>query len=184
MWVVLVGIALLAPACDSGDADHLRAQLSQARSQLDDAETDVREADKAAQESERDRRVIAGQLKELQVQLAQLEKPGEDLVVSIPLVGRLTWKCNDAREFSFTFTPEQATIFVKQSIDGEITRRQLDPGEELTSAFLPPDAHREWTVTYRHKPGTISAGISVVPAVNIGGCFIRNSTLEQNRRPN
>jgi len=104
--------------------------------------------------------------------------------MSIPLVGRLTWTCNDDREFSFTFTPEQATITVEQSIEGEITRKQLDSGEELTSRFLPVDVHREWTVSYRHKPGTISAEISVEPAVSGGVCFIRNSTLEQSRRPN
>ena len=57
--------------------------------------------------------------------------------MSIPLVGRVMWECNDDREFAFTFTPEQATITVEQSIDGEITRRQLDPAEEMTSEFLP-----------------------------------------------
>ncbi len=109
--------------------------------------------------------------------------PGDDLVVSIPLVGHLTWTCNDAHEFAFTFAPDQATVVVEQSIGGEITRRQLHPGDVLASGFAPADIHREWTVMYRHKPATISAAISVVPAVRRGQCFIRNSTLEQNRNP-
>lgn len=177
IWVVFASVLLIATACDSGEADRLREELDAARAE-------VSEAQKAAKRSERLRQSTAEQLDQMRDQLAQLEQPGEGLVVSIPLVGRLTWECNDDRDFAFTFTPEQATITVEQSFDGDITRKRLDPGEELTSEFLPPDAHREWTVTYRHKPGTISAGISVVPAVNRGACFIRNSTLEQNRRPN
>jgi hypothetical protein len=177
MWLLLVSIALVASACDSGEADRLRGALDAARSQAATAE-------KAAHQSERARQSTAEQLDQMREQLAQPERPGEGLVMSIPLVGRLTWACNDDREFSFTFTPEQATITVEQSIEGEITRRQLDPGEELTSRFLRVDVQREWTVIYRHKPGTISARISVEPAVSGGACFIRNSTLEQNRRSN
>ena len=177
IWLLLVSMALVAAACDSGEADRLRGELDAARSQAAVAE-------KAAQQTERARQSTAEQLDQMREQLAQLERPGEGLVMSIPLVGRLTWTCNDDREFSFTFTPEQATITVEQSIEGEIARKQLDPGDELTSGFLPVDVHREWTVTYRHKPGTISAVISVEPAVSGGACFIRNSTLEQNRRPN
>lgn len=174
--VVLVVAALVASACDSGDADRLRAELDEARAQL-------AEAREAARDSERDRQSIARQLDQMREQLAQIETPGEDLIVSIPLVGRLTWKCNDG-EFSFTFAPEQATVTVEQSLDGDVTRQQLDPGEELSTGFMPPDVHREWTVTYRHKPATISASISVVPDARGGVCFISNSTLEQNRRPN
>jgi len=180
----LLVMVLVAPACDSGEVEQLREELDAARSEVVVAEKAMEASDEAAQDSERDRKSIARQLSNLQKQLGQVETPGRGVVVSIPLLGELTWKCNDDRDFSFTFTPDGATITVGQAIDGEITRRQLDPGEELTSGFLPPDTHREWTVTYRHKPGTISAGISVVPAVHIGSCFIRNSTLEQNRRPN
>jgi hypothetical protein len=175
--LLLAFVALIISACDSGESDRLREELDAARSQ---AAVAVR----AARRSERARRSTVQQLDQMREQLNQLERPGEALVVSIPLVGSLTWECNNDREFSFTLTPKQATITVEQSIDHEVTRRQLDPGEDLTSEFGPPDLHREWSVVYRHKPGTISAGISVVPAVPGGACFIRNSTLEQNRRPN
>ena len=177
MWLILLSIALVASACGSSEADRLRGKLNTARSQAAAAE-------KAAQESERARQSIAEKLDQMREQLTPSERPGEGLVMSIPLVGRLTWACNDDREFSFTFTPEQATITVEQSIEGEITRRKLDPGEELTSGFGRVDAHREWNVTFRHKPATISAGISVEPAVRAGACFIRTSTLEQNGRLN
>lgn len=182
--LLLVCVLLVASACQSDETDRLREQLDAARSRLAAAEQDVKAAETAAQDSERDRKSMAGQLNDLQKQLGQLETPGQGVVVSIPLVGSLSWKCNDAREFSFTFTPEQATVTVERSIDGEITRRELDPGEELRSPFQPPDVHREWTVTYRHEAATISAGISALPAVNDGACFIRNSTLEQNNSPN
>lgn len=176
MWLLLVSMVLATSACDSGEVDRLREELDAARSQ-------VAEAEEAAQRSERARRSAAEQLAQMKEQLG-VERPGEGLVVSIPLVGRLMWECNDEREFAFTFTPDQATITVEQSIDGEITRKQLHPGDELTSGFLPADIHREWTVTYRHKPAIISAGVSVVPGVRGGACFIRNLTLEQNRQPN
>jgi len=169
-------VALVGFACDSGEADRLREELDAARSQAAAAE-------KAARRSERARQSTAQQLDQLREQLEQPERAGEGLVVSIPLVGRLTWECNNDREFSFMFTPEQSTITVEQSIDHEIERRRLDPGENMTSGFGPSNLHREWSVAYRQKSGPISAGISVVPAVRRGACYIRNSTLEQNRRP-
>jgi hypothetical protein len=181
--LLLACVLLAASACDSGEADRLREQLDAARSQLAAEEEAAQVSEEMAQDSERDRRTVSRQLSELQEQLGETETRGRGVVVAIPLVGRLSWRCNDAREFSFTFMPEQATVTVEQSIEGEITREQLDPGEELTSSFDPPDVHREWTVTYRHEPATISAGISVLPGVDGGACFIRNSTLEQNNSP-
>ena len=175
--MLLAGGLLVASGCDSDNVDRLRQELDAARTQ-------VTEAQEAARRSEQLRKSTAEQLDQMREQLEQLDRQGEGLVVSIPLVGRLTWDCNDARRFAFTFTPEQATITVEQSIGGDTKRKQLDPGEELTSEFLPPEVHREWTATYAHEPGTISAAISVVPSVKRGMCFIRNSTLEQNRQPN
>lgn len=177
-WLFLAIVALVISACDSGEADRLREELDAAR-------THAAAAEKAAQRSEKARQSTAQQLDQMRGQLEQTERAGEGLVVSIPLVGRLTWECNNDRDFSFTFTPEQATITLEQSIDDEIARRRLDPGEDMTSGFGPSNLHREWSVAYRHKSGTISAGISVVPAVHQGACFIRNTTMEQNqRRPN
>ncbi len=170
-------LLLLSSACESGEVDRLRDELDAAKSH-------AAQAQKAARRSERLRQSTAEQLDQMREQSAQLDQAGEGLVVSIPSVGSLTWNCNDDREFAFTFTAEGATITVEQSFDGGITRKRLDLGEDLTSEFGPPEVHREWTVTYRHKPATISAGISVTPAVSHGACFIRNSTLEQNRRPN
>lgn len=70
--------------------------------------------------------------------------------------------------FPLLFSPDQATITVEQSIEGEITKKVLHPGDELATPFSSPESHREWTVTYRHKPATISSGISVVPGVSGG----------------
>ena len=142
-----------------------------------------------AQRSERLRGSMAERLaqmreREMREQLPQGERPGEGLVVSIPSVGSLSWDCNNDRDFAFTFTPEQASITVEQSVNGEVTRTQLHPGQELTSEFLPPEVRREWIATYRHKPALISARISAEAAVRRGACFIRSSTLEQSRRPN
>ena len=182
-WLLLVCALVVVSGCDSGEADRLREQLNAARSRLGAAEKAARASETRAQDSERDRRTASRQLHQLRKQLGQVETPGRGIVVSIPLVGRLSWKCNDARKFSFTFAPE-ATVTVEQSIGGEISRKRVNPGEGLTSSFRPADVHREWTVTYRHEPATISVGISVLPDVNDGACFIRNSTLEQNRSPN
>ena len=118
--MLLASLVLVASACDSDEVDRLREELDAARSE-------VAEAEKAAQRSERARQSSAEQLDQMREQLAQVETTGGGLVVSIPLVGRVMWECNDDREFAFTFTPEQATITVEQSIDGEITRKQLDP---------------------------------------------------------
>lgn len=108
----------------------------------------------------------------------------DDVVVSIPLVGRLTWQCDHDREFTFNFIADEATVVVEQSIDGKVTRRRLYPGELLTTGYLPADVHREWKVTYRHAPRISSAGLYVEPEVGDGVCFIRHSILEQNQLPN
>lgn len=175
--MILTSFVLVASACDTGEVNRLREELDAAKAR-------VTEAHEAAQRNERLRQSTAKQLDQMRDHLAQLADPADNLVVLIPLVGRLTWECNDDREFAFTFTPEQATITVEQSFDGQVTRKRLHPSKQLTSVFAPADINREWTVTYRHKAATISAGISVVPAVRRGACFIRNSTLEQNRQPN
>lgn len=184
-FALSVGLVILLAgvACDSGETETLEKELETARSQLAAAEKAAKASEEEAERSERDRKRMARELRRFQEQAGVVERPGEGVVLTVPLVGSLTWRCNDDRHFSFSFVPQMATVEVQQSIDGELTRKTLHPGQRLTSAFRPADVHREWTVTYRHKPGTISVGISVVPSISGGMCFIRNSTLEQNRTP-
>ncbi len=174
--LALLGITVALSACDDSELRALREQLADARERLAAAQDDARDAERA-------RRATAEQLQQLRDVLGSAGSPGEGTVIAIPLVGRLLWRCNDAREFSFTVVPEQATIGVEHAVGGQVTRKQLHPGAELTSPFRPPSA-QEWTLTYRHKPATISAGVAVLPAVKRGACFIKNVTLEQDHRPN
>lgn len=172
-----VVLALVLSGCQSGEDDQLRGQLNEAREQL----AAMREE---AGDSERARASAIRQLEQSREQLEELtlpERPGQGVVVSVPLLGTLTWDCNDARKFSFTYVPEAATVTVSHSVEGEVTSRRLHPGDEFAGPYLGPELHQEWTINYRHKPGTISAGISVTPDVHQGACLIRNLTLERNQ---
>lgn len=176
----LIGLAVLAlcaSACDDGEVVRLEDRLEAARSETADA---TREADDLRAELKATRR----QLRAVRGDLAELDdpgRPGRGLVIALPLLGSLWWDCNDAREFSFTFAPDAADVVVQHSVDGEVTKKRLRPGHELAGPYVDAGAHQEWIVTYRHKPGTISAGIYVKPAVEQGACVIETMSVEENR---
>lgn len=111
------------------------------------------------------------------------ETAASDVAVEVPRGGPLSWRCNDKQRFSFTFRADAASVYVIQSIDGDVTRRMVHPGRTLRTPFVDHDAHLEWTITYRHKPATASTGVFVDPALK-RGCYIRSVTLEHHARPN
>ena len=170
-------LALALSACDAGEVESLRNRLEAARS----------EAATAAREAADLRRTLKATRRELETareDLARLDdpgRPGRGLVIALPLLGSLRWDCNDAREFSFTFAPDAADIVVQHSVDGEVTKKRLYGERELVGPYVDADARQEWIVTYRHKPGTISAGIYVEPAVEQGACVLKTVSLEENR---
>lgn len=190
-WVGLAVIAILAAGCDPGETDRLRDRMEAARSEADAARREAREAEAALEAATRKlartRRRLARTRLDLRrtrsevAKVVDLGRPGRGLVVALPSLGSLRWRCDDARRFSFTFAPDDATVTVHYSVDGEVTTERLHPGEELVGPFVDPGVHQEWTVTYRHEPGPISAGIFVDPSVEQGACVIRDFTMEESR---
>jgi hypothetical protein len=177
VWIGLAVLAFSLSACDAGEVEGLEDRLRAARSEAASA---TREAADLRTKLKATRR----ELEAVEENLAELDdagRPGRGLVVALPLIGSLRWDCNDAREFSFTFTPDAADIVVQHSVDGEVTKKRLRPGDELVGPYVAVDAHQEWTVTYRHKPGIVSAGIYVEPAVDEGACVIDTVSVEENR---
>ena len=173
----LAVMMILAPSCQNQNVSRLERELAEARQQLATAQ-DQADADRARASTGR-------QLQRARDQLSQLQRSEHATgdVLSVPLLGSLTWRCNNDREFAFTFIPAGATLTVQHSVEDEVTRRQIDPGEKFNGPFSKPAEHQEWVINYRHKPGIISAKLSVVPAVRQGACFIRNFTLEESRQP-
>ena len=179
---------MAAPACDSGEVGLFRDQKAVLRSRVGEMEEELTQSRLARQNTAEKLAEARLDLREsrrkLGRELGPRDVPGQGLVVAIPRVGRLTWRCNDARHFSFVFAPEGSTVTVEQSVDGRIDRKRLHPGGRLVMPFAPSKVERGWNVTLRSSGLDASAQMSVVASVHQGACFIRNSTLEQNERPN
>jgi hypothetical protein len=176
MVLCLVSVATL--GCD--DSSDPTDQVAELRREVD-------EQQRRHVRAEREARDLADENRRLALELDRLhrnESAAEQTAMSIPNIGSITWRCNDARRFEFTFRPESGSVTVISSIDGETERRTVHPGRVFSTPFVSPDTHLEWTVTYEHKPATISAGVFVDPAVDQGACFIRNATLERTEAPN
>lgn len=177
VWIGLTVLALSVSACDGGEVEGLEDRLRAARSNAASATREAAELRTTLKETRRE-------LEAAREDLARLDdpgRPGRGLVIALPLLGSLRWDCNDAREFSFTFAPDAADVVVQHSVDGHVTKKRLYADRELVGPYVDAEAHQEWIVTYRHKPGTISAGIYVEPAVEQGACVIKTLTLEENR---
>lgn len=179
LCVALFGV-LVVTSCQNDANEPLRDDLDAARARAAAAEQEARRFRREAASAEDDLDLLRDQL----AQLRRGERAGQGVVVVVPQVGTLSCDCNDDREFGFTFAPESSTITVRHSVGGVVTRRRLDPGEELRGPFAEPSVDQEWVATYRHKPGTITARISADPGVHQGACFVRHSSLEQSRATN
>ena len=173
MGLVVVALGV---ACD-GDPDVAapratgRSELDKAKARVEALEIRVAGLKRALHEVEPYADALRG-------------RPGSGTVVSIPRAGVLTWRCNDARRFSFSFSALEATVTVISSIDGEVRRHVVHPGGKTYTPFVDPAAHLEWTITYRHKPAAVSTGLVADPAVKQGACYVRTFTAEQTQAPN
>ena len=180
MWMryLLLVIALVISACTPGDSDEDRAWPVDAKREVRSLEQELEIRNSALEET-------AEQVRRLKAQIAREgkgQRAGAGLLVSLPLLGSLTWDCNDEREFSFSFKPK-ATVTVERSIGGKLTKRRLHPGDEMSGPYVRADEYQEWVILYRHKPGNISASVVPMPAVDQGSCYVKNFSVEYSRRP-
>jgi hypothetical protein len=96
-------------------------------------------------------------------------------LLTLPDLGRLSWRCDDSQHFSTTLRARRATVFATLDAGGRrlFSDRQVDPGpgDELSSPFTEARS-QVWRILYHHEPGTIQATVRVRFGVtSAGDCF-------------
>ncbi len=118
------------------------------------------------------------------------ERPVSGLVAALPFVGSLTWHCEEGGErFATQLWPPDATIYVSLSADGRRVwkRKRVDPLANPKVKLLvgTPLARRSqtWTISYHHKPATISVTARLRFRASEGQCVIAHSAITTHRTP-
>lgn len=183
---LLASAALLAGACD-GDADPPDSPGTESLRLLEETEARLVEVTAQLERTRRELNDERDESRRLQEQLESLsaaaDGPREGSVVTIPLLGELRWRCNDRAQVGYTFLAAQASVTVLHSVNGDVSRDVAHSQNDVRGAYEEPGTHQEWTILYRHKPGTISAQIVPLAAPRHNGCYVRSFSVEQSRRP-
>lgn len=101
--------------------------------------------------------------------------PPRGVLLTLPDLGRLSWRCDDSKRFSTTLRAQRATVFATLDAGGRrvFSHRQVDPvaGGELSSPFTTARS-QVWRIRYHHEPATIKATVRVLFGVtSAGDCF-------------
>jgi hypothetical protein len=90
--------------------------------------------------------------------------PPQRVLVTLPDLGRVTWRCDRSKRFSTTLRAHRATVFATLYAGGRrvFWHRRVDPvaGGELSSPFTRSRTH-VWRIRYDHEPATITATVKV-----------------------
>jgi hypothetical protein len=90
--------------------------------------------------------------------------PPKGVLVTLPGLVRVTWRCDRSRRFSTTVRAQRATVFATLYAGGRrvFSHRQVNPvaGGELSSPFTQSRTH-VWRIRYDHEPATITATVKV-----------------------
>jgi hypothetical protein len=90
--------------------------------------------------------------------------PPQRVLVTLPDLGRVTWRCDRSKRFSTTLRAQRATVFATLYAGGRrvFWHRRVDPvaGGELSSPFTRSRTH-VWRIRYDHEPATITATVKV-----------------------
>jgi hypothetical protein len=112
------------------------------------------------------------------------------LIVAIPEIGRLTWRCDGARRFSTTLRTRSATVYATTVSDGKrLWRlRRVDPPPSDREPLSTPYEHvsqQTWRISWRHEPATIRATVRIRFAVSrIGECYAARASTDTRTTPN
>ena len=99
------------------------------------------------------------------------------LIVSLPDIGRLTWRCDERNRFSATLRTRYASVSVTTHSDGtRLWRNKLvhpkPPGPGRLSTPFERVRRQTWRIVFRHKPATIVTRVRLRFAVSrIGECY-------------
>lgn len=159
---LVVSAALLLGGCQNSDnrEGDLRARLEDAR-----ARTGMLQQKLAATQAKTERDEAIDKQRYADLWKGGPVFPGP--LVSLPLLGTLEWRCGDDRRASFTFRPAGATVRVAfETSDGARRARNANPGDRVTAPPVNQDENARWIISYRHKPGFVSADITVAPRLS------------------
>ena len=183
--LIALGIALmlLLAACEGASDEGSSQEEVRLERILEQREGELTEVQTRAEDLEEE--LAAREVRIRQLRSILDTEPDQGDLISLPHIGEFSWDCNDERRFRATFAPDLSSVDVGYSIGDQVQApRQVNPRHELRGPFAAAGVTQDWTVTYHHKPGAISVGVSVLPAVRQGMCFIRNVTMERTEAPN